>query len=71
MSIDPSLQMFIQACCNKCFKSSCEGAFNIKHRAVCSKYKAWQKLSGDRRAKLFSQAIAGESIMLEELSYGK
>lgn len=67
--IDPTLQMFISTCCSKCLHTKCEGALtDLATRVTCKKYLAWQKLSGDKRSKLFLAAMAGELIMLEDIT---
>lgn len=71
MSIDPSLQMFIQACCSNCHISKCEGALDVKSRLSCYKYKKWQNMPGDKRTKIFAASISGEITMLESLIDGK
>ena len=65
--IDQMLQMFISTCCAACTTLDCEGALNIKDRAICKKYAAWQLLAGDERARLFIEASTGKLITLERI----
>lgn len=67
--VDPRLMMFASTCCGKCTNLDCEGPMNMRDRATCKKYNTWIKLSEAKRTKLFSKALVGEFITLENILY--